>query len=133
MSEENVEIVRRAFAGFAEHGIEGVLPFNRHDVVTYSMPGWPDDSEYHGRDGLRKLARQWTENFDDFGFEVRELRDAGDSVVALLVMAGTIKGSEDLVGHHIGSVSSGFRDGMIGEARYFASWQAALEAAGLSE
>jgi hypothetical protein len=63
MSRENVETVRLSFAAFAEHGVEGVLPFNSHDVVIYSMPEWPDDSEYHGHDGLRKLARQWTENF----------------------------------------------------------------------
>lgn len=133
MSQENVEIVRQAFAGFAEHGIEGGLPFNSPDVVTYSMPEWPDDSEYHGHDGLRKLTRQWTDNFDDFGFEVRELRDAGDSVVALLDMTGLVKGSEIPVNHHLGSVHSGFREGVIGQVRYFSSWQGALEAAGLSE
>jgi hypothetical protein len=49
---------------------------NRHDVVICSMPGSLDDSEYHGHAGLRKLAQQWTENFDDFGFELRGRRDA---------------------------------------------------------
>ena len=75
MSEENVKIVRRGFAGFAESGAEGVIPFYTEDAIIYSIPEWPDDPEYHGHDGVRKLTRQWRENFDDFGLDLRELHD----------------------------------------------------------
>lgn len=74
MAPENVEIVRRGHAAFATGGMETALPFFTQDTVVYSIPEWPDDPEYHGHDGLRKLDRQWRENFDDFGFDVRELR-----------------------------------------------------------
>ncbi len=83
-----MELLRRAFEAFAECGVEGVIPFGAEDAVIYSMPEWPDDAEYHGHDGLRELTRQWEESFDDFGFDVHDLRDAGDSVVALLEMTG---------------------------------------------
>jgi hypothetical protein len=37
MSLENVEAVRRGFAGFAESGIEGVIPFYTEDAII-SLP-----------------------------------------------------------------------------------------------
>ena len=72
MSEENVEAVRQGYAGFAENGVEGVIPFFTEDAVIYSIPEWPDDPEYHGHDGVRRLFRQWAENFDEFRLELRE-------------------------------------------------------------
>ncbi len=97
------------------------------------MPGWPDDAEYHGPDGFRKLAGQWAENFDDFGFEVCDIRDAGESVVALLDMTGRIRGSRTSVNAQIGAVFSEFSDGLFACSRYFSTWQGALGAAGLAD
>ena len=133
MSEDNVEIVQRAFAASADSGIEAVLPFYAEDIVLYSVPEWPDDSEYHGHEGAMKLERQWTENFDEFGFEVQALHDAGDSVVATTEMVGRIKGTRDPVTQRIGMLSWDFQDGRIRRVRYFTSWALALEAAGLHE
>jgi len=128
-----VDHVRRAYVAFADGGVEAAVVFAAPDAVIRSMPGWPDDAEYHGPDGFRKLAAQWAENFDDFGFEVFDVRDAGDSVVALVDMTGRIKGSRASVNAQIGAVFSDFRDGLFGYSRYFSTWQDALEAVGLSE
>ena len=38
MSEENVEVVRRGYAAFAEKGVEGAIPFFTEDAVIYSIP-----------------------------------------------------------------------------------------------
>ena len=132
MSQDNVELVRQAYAAYPENGIEGMVPFFTADHVAYSVPGWPDDSEYHGHDGLRKLGRQWTEEFD-VGFDTHQLRDAGDVVVALVEMAARVKGTGVPIRVPLGVVHADFRDGLIGETRYFSTWQEALEAAGLSE
>jgi SnoaL-like domain len=110
-----------------------VIPFFTEDAVTYSIPEWPDDPEYHGHDGLRKLSRQWTENFDDFGIELHELHDGGDTVVALYALTGQTKGSAIPVGMQIGAVISGIRNGLATRQELFSSWEAALEAAGLSK
>jgi ketosteroid isomerase-like protein len=133
MSQENVEIVQRGYAAFAEKGVEGTIPFFTEDIAIYSIPEWPDDPEYHGHDGLRRLTRQWTENFDDFGFDLQELHDGGDTVVALVALTGQTKGSALPMRMEIGAVFSGFRDGRIAQQRLFSSWETALEAAGLSE
>ncbi|HZA58910.1 MAG TPA: nuclear transport factor 2 family protein [Solirubrobacterales bacterium] len=132
MSQENVEIMRRGYAAFAEKGVEGVIPFFTEDAVIYSIPEWPDDPEYHGHDGLRKLTRQWTANFDAFGFDIRELRDGGDSVIALYELVGQTKDSAMPMSMQIGAVSE-FRDGRVARQRLFSNWESALEAAGLSE
>jgi ketosteroid isomerase-like protein len=96
------------------------------------MPNWPDDAEYHGHDGQRKLTRQWEESFDDFAFVVVDVRDAGDSVVALLEITGRVKGAGLPVQTPVGAVFSDFSGHMASDVRYFTSWQDALEAAGLS-
>jgi ketosteroid isomerase-like protein len=133
VSQENVEIVRRGYEAFAREGIEGVIPFFTEDAVIYSIPEWPDDPEYYGHDGLRKLDRQWAENFDEFGFDVRELHDAGDAVVSLHELTGRTKGSAVPMRMQIGAVFSEFRDGRIARQDLFSSWEAALEAAGVRE
>ncbi len=132
MSQENVEVVRRAYAAFAEKGAEGVIPFFTEDAVIYSIPEWPDDPEYHGHDGVRKLTRQWTENFDAFGFDISELRDGGDTVIALYELTGRTKGSATPMRMQIGAVSE-LRDGRVARQRLFSSWEGALEAAGLRD
>ena len=131
MSQEDVEVVRQAYVAFAEKGAEGVIPFFTEDVVIYSIPEWPDDPEYHGHDGVRKLIRQWTENFDAFGFDVSELRDGGDTVIALYELLGQTKGSATPMRMQIGAVSE-LRDGQVAQQRLFSSWEDALEAAALS-
>jgi ketosteroid isomerase-like protein len=133
MSEENVEVVRQAYAAYAEHGVEGVLAFVAEDMVIYSIPEWPDDAEYHGHDGFRKLNRQWLENFDQFGFDLHELRDAGDEVVVLLEMTGRIKGSGVPIRQPLGGIFGDITGGLIGSVRYYLTWRHTLEAAGLSE
>jgi ketosteroid isomerase-like protein len=133
MSQENVETIRRGYAAFAENGVEGVIPFFTEDAVIYSIPEWPDDPEYHGHDGLRKLTRQWRENFDEFGLDLRELRGEGDTVVALHELTGQTKDSAIPMTMQIGAVFSEFRDGRVAQQRLFSSWEDALEAAGLRE
>ena len=71
-------------------------------------------------------------NFDEFGFDVHDVRDAGDSVVALLDDDRTDKGAGAPMTAPIGAVY-GFTDGLIDSTRYFSTWQGALEAVGLSE
>ena len=133
MSRENVELVRQAYAAYAKNGIDGAVSYWAEDHVAYSVPEWPDDPEYHGRDGMRKLNGQWTDNFEEFGFHLHELRDAGDTVVALLELTGRIKGSAVPIRQPLGAVHSDFRGDLIGETRYFLAWREAIEAAGLQE
>jgi ketosteroid isomerase-like protein len=132
MSQQNVEIVRRAFEAFNQGGIEEALPSFAPDIVVYALPEWPGPSEYRGHDGTRALATEWTENFDDFEMEVRDIRDLGDSVLVLGENPVRIKGTDVPMRQPFGALFGDFRSGQIGETRFFPTWRETLEAAGLS-
>jgi ketosteroid isomerase-like protein len=133
MSRENVEIVRNAFQTFSAEGIDAALPYFSRDFVWYPTDRWLDGSAYRGHDGMRRLAAAFSENFDDFRYEVHDIRDAQDRVVALVDMIGHIKHSGSEVSQRLGFVVSGLSDGTFREVRAFASWDEALKAVGLPE
>jgi ketosteroid isomerase-like protein len=133
MSRENVEVVRRAFATLRSEGIDAFLAHIDPEVTAFTAPEWIEGSAHHGHDGVRSLLSVWTDNFDDWTLGAPDLREAGESVVALFEHSGTIKGSSTTMRQRMGAVYSGFRNGRIGEARFFQSWEEALEAVGPSE
>src|ERR1700730_8846333 len=124
MSQENVEIVRSGFEAFNAGGVEAALAFHAEDVLVYPTSEWPDDAVYRGHDGLRRLYQAWTGNFDDWSWEVQEIRDLGSRVLSLFEMKGRMKySSSALISEPWGAVTSDFRDGTIGEVRLFRSQQ----------
>lgn len=131
MSQQNVETVRTAFQTFSTQGMDAALSFFSPDLVWYPIDRWLDGSTYRGHDGMRRLAAAFSENFDDFRFEVHDICDAQDRVVALVDMVGRIRHSEAEVGQQRGFVVSDFRDGTFREVRSFPSWSEALKAVGL--
>jgi ketosteroid isomerase-like protein len=133
MSQENVEIARNAFQTFGSEGIDAALSFFSPDFVWYPTDRWLDGSDYRGHDGMRRLSAAFSENFDDFRYEVHDIRDAQDRVVALVDMTGRIKHSGAEVSQRLGFVISGFRDGAFREVRAFPGWSDALKAVGLAE
>ena len=135
MSEENVERARQAYEVLATQGVEAFLEeFVPPDGVWYTAPEWVEGSEYHGHDGVRFLYSIFADNFDDWSFEVVEIRDAGDSVVTLIEHGGRIKGTDVPIRQPMGIVTSDIREGGIPhKVHFFQTWQEALEAAGLSE
>jgi ketosteroid isomerase-like protein len=134
MSEENVEFMRKVVDAWNSGGVEAVLPLYPEDVVWYPFPEGPESSSaLHGHEGIREVMGGWTDSFDDYTVVLHEIRDLGDTVVALGETSGTISGSNVPVRQPIGVVAWDFRDGKIGKARFFPSWGEALEAAGLEE
>jgi hypothetical protein len=51
MSQENVEIVRRAWDAFGQHGVDAVLGFYAEDCVCETVPEQPDHISHKGREG----------------------------------------------------------------------------------
>jgi uncharacterized protein len=133
MSQDHVELVRSAFQSFSAEDIDAALSFCSPDVVWYTTDRWLDGSAYRGYDGMRSLAAALPGHLEDFRFEVHEIRDAQDRVIACVDMVGRINDSEAEVSQRLGFVVSGFRDGTFREVRSFPSWSEALEAVGLAE
>ena len=131
MSQDNVALMREAFEAFSVGGVEPLLLLCPADVVWYPLAEWVEDPVYRGRDGVRKLLA-WLDNFDDIAWETHEIREVEDRVLTRADLTGRMKASGAPIRQEWGVVCSDFRDGMIGEFRWFRTWQQALEAVGLA-
>jgi len=128
MSEENVQLVRRATEAWNTGGIEALLPFYPEDVLWYPFPGAPMASELHGHAGIREVMQGWDDSFDDWSIRIEEIRDLGDTVVGLNEISGTIRGTGVEMRQPMAGVVWDFRgDGTAGRAAFFSSWDEAVE------
>jgi hypothetical protein len=84
MSHENVELVERVL-GEAQDRPSALWEVLDDEVVweigTLDIPD-AGTTEWRGPGGVREFFRSWTGPFDEWGYEVVEVIDAGDSVVA---------------------------------------------------
>jgi ketosteroid isomerase-like protein len=140
MSKENVEIVRSAYEGFLA-GMEHGDPGGAFDAGVFAEDfEWIPDPEFTvegevfvGREGFIAFVRMWTEQFEDWSFEVERVIDAGDDrVVALTHQSGTGAESGVPVELDLGQVWE-LRGGRLARTRNYLTHAKALEAVGLSE
>ncbi|MGI9020103.1 MAG: nuclear transport factor 2 family protein [Solirubrobacterales bacterium] len=132
MSQENVEIVRRAYECFNEGDVEGVLELCDKGFEFRDLPELPGSGVYVGHEAFRGWVNQVTDAFDGLHFDVGELIDAGDSVVVVTDGAGRGKSSGALVEMHFSAVWR-LQNGRLIESVNYSKHAEALEAAGLSE
>jgi ketosteroid isomerase-like protein len=129
MSRENMELTQRAIDAWNADGVEGAVRFAPEDVLWHPFPEWIEAAEYRGHQGIREVVGVWTDNFDEYTLHAEELRDFGEVVVVLGEQRGRMKGSGTLLTQPLGWVATDFRDGRIGEAFFFVTWDEALRAA----
>jgi ketosteroid isomerase-like protein len=132
MSHANVELLREAIEAWNSRGIEAMLRFYPEDVIWYPLPDAPAGRDgFKGHEGIRELMAGWIDGFAGFQVAAHEFRDLGDEVLVLGEISGTIRGSDLPVRQPLGAIAWDFREGMIGRARFYPSWEAVLEAAGV--
>ena len=131
MSEENVEIVRRINDAYLAGDFETALGLIDPDV-EFDISMRPDGKVYRGHEGVIEGLRTWTGTWEDYSFEVTELIDAGEHVIAVDRQSGRGKGSGMPLEHSFSAVYT-IRDGMVVRMAWFTNRADALEAAGLSE
>jgi ketosteroid isomerase-like protein len=85
-----------------------------------------------GSEGLRRVAEVFWGEFDDARFDIHELIDAGDEVVAWATLRGCGKQSGAETAWDVWGVWT-VRDGRTVRFRTFTDRDAALEAAGLRD
>src|SRR5205809_7888296 len=129
MSQENVEIARRAWAASARPGDEAV--FREYGAEVDVCDGFCV-GEGRGLDGVREHFGEWVSTFDEWGAEVEEWIDAGDDVIAVLRSRGRGKRSGIPVEERQSHVWT-LRDGKLWRLRIYASKGEALKAVGLEE
>lgn len=128
MSDENVQIVRKAIDAFNESGVDGLIAYSPEDVVTYAIPEWLEDDVYHGHDGLRRVFA-WQDAFDRLIWDPLEIRGVGDRVVVhARIVAETKAGGE--IQQEFAAMCARISGGLVGELRMFRTWPEALDAVG---
>lgn len=135
MSQENVEIVRAAFEAWNAGELQNVLSRFHPELVYHPRADEPDPSPHVGRDAYERLVYGFVDSFSEVTFEVLELIDVGDHVIASTVLHAVLRGQ--------GSASAGvsdtyvfvykLRDGLVVEGWEYRTKQEALEAGGLAD
>jgi ketosteroid isomerase-like protein len=131
MSSESLAIVQRGYAYFGEHGDFDPIRFT--DDFVWDMAhfrGWPEDRQYVGVDGARRFLATWIEAWDDWEFDVDELIEAGEMVVALCTQRARAKGSGVPVEMHFAEIWS-VRDGKQSRMEMYNDQDEGLAAAGI--
>ena len=132
MSEENVEILRRALPESVPANPEDLFSILDENVEWDYVVAFPEFETAHGPAEVRVFLREWSEAFDDFSFQAEEMVDAGDSVVVHVRQSGRGKETGANVENHAWQVFT-LRDGKVVHCRGYDAEAQALEAAGLSE
>jgi ketosteroid isomerase-like protein len=134
VSQENVEIVKAAYAAFARGGLDRLMEHFTDDVEYRAVVGAPDDrGPIHGKAALRAWYQDWIDMFDEFTMELVEVIEAGDGlVVAVERFGGRARRSLIKTDQVIGDVFL-IRNGKIARGREYTTREQALEAVGLSE
>jgi ketosteroid isomerase-like protein len=122
MSQENVELARRAFEEVnsvrnRDEALRWLKEFCDPDVEwDFSRRGL-DGAIYHGYEGWLSFAGQFRGIWQEFHREVQEILDAGDSVVIFTRDTGVSESGIEVT-NSVGQVSS-FRNRKMVSYRYF--------------
>jgi ketosteroid isomerase-like protein len=131
MSQENVELARRAFDAFNRRDLDAFLALMDADVRAVPFAA-AIEGDYLGHDGIRR----WWENllgvFPDFKLGAVEVRDFGDMTVASVRNRGRATGSDILMDRTLWQVAE-WRDGKAVWWSSLGSEAEALAAVGLRE
>jgi ketosteroid isomerase-like protein len=138
MSQENVEVVRRAigamsFDAAADDRRVASVERLASDVEFEEDPRFPEAGTYRGRDEVLRYYTEFVSQFEQFLFTVEDLVDAGaDDVLVCLRIEGRGKGSSAEFNVSAGWVFT-VRDGQVVRIRAYYERAAAFEAVGLSD
>jgi ketosteroid isomerase-like protein len=72
VSQENVEIVRRAFDAFEHDGVAGLLRHFDPRIEWTTTGAFPEASTYRGHEGVRRYLGAMLNEFDDLRNEPEE-------------------------------------------------------------
>jgi ketosteroid isomerase-like protein len=129
MSEENVEVVRGLLERFAAgeivwDALDEDVEIHDHDIL--------DAGKYRGREGVLRWIEDWSSGLPAADWELQEILDAGETVVAVILLKARGRGSSVEVERQDAIVYR-VRRGKVIRFDYYNSRQQGLQAAGLAE
>ncbi len=135
MSRENVEVVRELLDSFDARKHARAFEVYDEDIEWDASrhPAHDVAAVYHGHEGVREFWRGWLAAWETISFEVLDVVDAGDQVVAYIRQSnrGRATGIEVEMAPY--ALVFTFRDDKVIRWCVYADTREALEAAGLRE
>jgi ketosteroid isomerase-like protein len=110
MQQNNVELVREAYAAWNSGDIDSVVAMADEDFEWLAPPDLVGARGGRGRDDFATYLRSFSEVWDDFRCEPQEFWSAGETVLVLVRETGCGKLSGARVHHHLVHVWT-IRDG----------------------
>ena len=132
MSQENVEVVRRAFAEFERGNFWIPEDFDPSVRVVWLSPIAGGEPETVGLDAMGRTVKEWLHSWEQVTLVAERFIDAGDQVVVIAEWRGRGKASGVITKWRHGAVWT-VRDGKITSLISYPDPTEALEAVGLSE
>jgi ketosteroid isomerase-like protein len=133
VSQENVEVARRAFQAFNERDLDALMAMHAEDVKWRLIGGFASMAgpEFTDRAEVRRWFTEWIENLGS-KLEIENILEADDRlvVIARAVAVGSASGAPATL--RFGQVYS-FRAGQISGVDSYYEASEALEAVGLKE
>jgi uncharacterized protein len=130
MSEENVEVVRRAFEAWNAGDMDRLRALYDPDAIMRAPPGWPEPGPFVGRDAVMREFTHLREAFDEDSLEfMSDFATSGDRVIVRAAWRMIGRGPE---GNMETTVAYTVRRGLVLGLEFFWDHDEALEAAGLS-
>jgi ketosteroid isomerase-like protein len=132
MSQGNLEMIQRAFESYGQGDAATILQMTDPEVVVYAQAGLAQAGTYQGRESMAQYMRDWEDAWEEMEYEPEDWLEDDDAVIVIVRYQGRGKGSGIAVDDRFvwRFEISGDRITAWG---IYASKDAALEAAGLSE
>jgi ketosteroid isomerase-like protein len=132
MSQENVEAMRLAMETFNRRDADAFGAFFADDAEIVPVRAALEGTVYRGPDAAAQYCAAVDESWDNLVWEVEDMRDGGDWVLAFGRIRGEGRGSGVGIDARAGWVAR-FTDGLVTSFHTYADRGEALEAVGLSE
>jgi ketosteroid isomerase-like protein len=130
MSQENVEIAKRALDAFNRRDLHAFMEIATPDIELFpAMAGAVDGGSVRGHEGIETLFGDIRDTWEEQLVIGDEFRDLGDRVLVLGRIVGRGKASGIPV-ETPGATINDFRDGKISRVRTYLDHGEALRAAG---
>jgi ketosteroid isomerase-like protein len=132
MSEETVDIVRRAIDAYNRRDFDEIRALNHHEVeVDWSASRGLAAGIYRGEDEVLAFYRDFLDTFEQIRIEPDRYLESGDFVV--VPNSSYNRGRDGIETIARSALSFEVRDGLIARIRLYQETSEALEAAGLKE
>jgi ketosteroid isomerase-like protein len=132
MSQENVEVVRRAYERMNEGDAEGLAALCDEKFVMDMSERVFNPDTYQGREGIARFLKDVREAWESYQWKVEDALVAGDLVVAMVHCEGRSRMGGPDVEWRVAWIWK-IKDERALSLRFYRNRAEALEAAGLTE